>query len=514
MTPQTELEIQGNFFTHPFAELVSEIDRARLTGSLRSADKEKKWVMYFKAGRIVFAVSNAKSSRLFDIMIRRGRMKSADVLKVPNYANDFEFSSYLQEKGFVTESDRNKLFIEQIEGIIIDALSWTDGKWTFSSLMRIRDGLSFDINSRKLLLDYARCLPINTVLGRFRSLDEGFSRSARSAEDIDLTAEEEFVLSGAAAEPRSASQLVNLAAIPEGVTLPAIYTLWIAGLLVRNDWSPAFTEMQIAAMRGAKLELKREAKVAGVGKPIEAPSDESASSVASEPEPEVVLTVDEYLEQVENAVTFYDILGVDPKAEDDELKHAYLRLAKSFHPDRFHSQGGELLKRIQNAFTEIAQAHETLKNLDTREMYDYRMRKELAEREKREAAGGGDDRETMDKERAAENFETGFSLLMDEDAEQAIPFLARAAHFAPKNPRYRAYYGKALSSDESQRHKAEAEIQAAVRLDPNNPTFRLVLAEFFIQFNLLKRAEGELNRLLAIFPSNRDALDMLAKLQK
>ena len=36
----------------------------------------------------------------------------------------------------------------------------------------------------------------------------------------------------------------------------------------------------------------------------------------------------------------------------------------------------------------------------------------------------------------------------------------------------------------------------------------------FIENNLLKRAEGELNRLLAVFPDNREALELLQSLQK
>ena len=103
---------------------------------------------------------------------------------------------------------------------------------------------------------------------------------------------------------------------------------------------------------------------------------------------------------------------------------------------------------------------------------------------------------------------------MDNEHEQALPFLARAVHFAPKNARYHAYYGRALSNDSKQRHKAEGEMQAALKLDPNNPTFRILLAEFFIEVNLLKRAEGELKRLLDVFPNNREARDLLAKLQK
>jgi predicted Zn-dependent protease len=56
-------------------------------------------------------------------------------------------------------------------------------------------------------------------------------------------------------------------------------------------------------------------------------------------------------------------------------------------------------------------------------------------------------------------------------------------------------------------------MQAAVRLEPNNATFRLLLAEFFIQYNLVKRAEGELTRLLAAFPDNREARVLLGQLR-
>jgi predicted Zn-dependent protease len=116
-------------------------------------------------------------------------------------------------------------------------------------------------------------------------------------------------------------------------------------------------------------------------------------------------------------------------------------------------------------------------------------------------------------EQAAEHFDRGLTFLMDKDPEGALPHLTRAVHYAPNNARYHAYYGKALSADESQRHKAEASMQKAVKLDPDDPALRMLLAEFFIQFKLMKRAEGELTRLLALFPTDRKAADLLEKLQ-
>lgn len=512
MTPQTQtdLEINGTFYAHPLAELIAEIMQARLNGSLRGTDKEKKWVMYFKGGRVVFAVSNARAARLFEMLMRRNRLTKKDISQIPNFSNDFELAAYLESKKLLTKTDCDQLFTDQIQGIMIDALSWTTGDWTFSSLARVRDGLAFEINTRQLLIDYARCLLVDTVLGRFRSFDENFTRSDVPATDVSLDADVAFVLSRAEETPLTAADLVKVAAITEARALHAIYILWIAGLLRRKNWQAAFDGNQIAAMKGARLELKREAKLPNVPQPVAETPKEQPEITVPEKETEATISVEEYLEQVENAETFYDILGVDQNAEIEDLKRAYFGLARNFHPDRFHAEGGELLIRIQQAFTELAQAHETLKNEASREMYDYRMRKELAEREKRRESGGEHD---VKLEQADEHFERGLSLLMDDELERALPFLARAVHFAPKVARYHAYYGKALSSEEKQQHKAESEIQAAIRIEPNNATFRILLAEFFIQNNLLKRAEGELNRLLAIFPGHREAVDLLASLK-
>jgi predicted Zn-dependent protease len=117
-------------------------------------------------------------------------------------------------------------------------------------------------------------------------------------------------------------------------------------------------------------------------------------------------------------------------------------------------------------------------------------------------------------ERAGQEFEHGRGLLADGDHDDALPFLARAVHLAPNMASYHAFYGKALSFTENGRHKAEGEMQAAVKLEPNNPVYRMMLAEFFYNVKLMKRAEGELNRLLAIAPDHKEARALLDRLQQ
>ena len=484
MTPQPDLEIRGNFLTHPFAELLTECSRARLTGSLRIVEREKKCVFYMKNGTLVFAVSNAKSSRLFDILIRRGRFTKEEIAKIPNFSNDFELSAHLQEEGLLSGPECDRLFTEQITQLVVEALTWTSSDWIFSPLARIRDGLAFPVNTSILLLEYGRCLGVDAMLGRFRSLDESFSRSSIGCTDVNLSPDEAFILSRADDGPLTAAGLVSISPMTEAVALQNIYALWLAGLLERSAWQPAFSDEQIILMKNLRLELKKEAVLPLSAAKTEDVPEPSPGARTPAPEPAPTISTEEYLQRVENAETYYDVLGVDSKANADDIKRAYFALARMFHPDRFHAEGGKTFERIQHAFTDLAQANETLKNAETRELYDYRMRKELADREKR-LASGNTGHDALRKQQAADNFERGFDLLMNEEFEESLQYFARAVHLAPQIARYHAYYGKALSNDPDQRYKAESEMQSAIKLEPDNATFRVLLAEFFIQFSQL-----------------------------
>jgi predicted Zn-dependent protease len=178
-----------------------------------------------------------------------------------------------------------------------------------------------------------------------------------------------------------------------------------------------------------------------------------------------------------------------------------------FHPDRYHRESADQLRRIEVAFTGLAQAYETLKTPDSREAYNYKIRKELEAREKRVAAGIEDD--GGQSEQALESFEQGLRYLNEEEFGAAAAYLARAVHYNPNNALYRAYFGKALSADDKQLHKAESEMQAAAKLEPQNAKIRLMLAQFFIDRNMKKRAEGELTRFLEMAPDNREARTLL-----
>ena len=116
-------------------------------------------------------------------------------------------------------------------------------------------------------------------------------------------------------------------------------------------------------------------------------------------------------------------------------------------------------------------------------------------------------------ERAAEQFKEGLAALELGERKVAIGLFASAARAVPNEPRYRANYGRLLAGDERTRRAAEAELSAAVKLDPGNAEYRVMLAELYRDLGLKLRAKGEAERAVAADPNHQRARELLRELK-
>jgi curved DNA-binding protein CbpA len=517
MTAPNNSEITGTLQEYSFADLLAETSQAKLSGSFRLNHLDEKAVVYLQEGKVVFAVSNLRQHRLFQILLQTQTITKEVLTEITNFTNDFELAENLVANGNLTREMINLLFAGQIEQIIRGILQWETGAWAFSHLARAKETMRFQIDTSKILVEFVRQKSEDEISRKFRSIEEKFVARGGFRADLSLRSEEGYLFSRFDSTPLKLQDIKTHSGMPVLLTLKVLYLLWVGEFISRHNWQSAFSENKVKELLSAKLTLKTPLVQSTAKVETNAPADEEVVELeldGHEPDEKELLT--QYLTRVESAESYYEILEVSIKAAVPEIKAAYFKLAKNYHPDKFHNEvDSQLQQKVQNAFTEIARAYETLKDEKARELYDFKLRKYLESvKEQEKSSTPGAPQVKVEPDRAKGEFDQGFDCIMNQDYENAIPFLARAVQMSPDNARYHAYYGKALSFAKNQRFKAETEINTAIKLEADNPAHRIMLVEFYIQFNLLKRAEGELSRLLAAFPGNKEAqvlLDSLAK---
>lgn len=544
MTGQKKLAVQGIVQRHPIPELLVEINQIKLDGSLRLSNRDQKVIVYVEDGNIAFAVSNSRDHRLFTILLAQGKIEEKHLAGIEDFTNDFKLSHALVTNGLLTEAEAAEFFRFQIRAIVSTVIGWKTGEWTFSPLARLKDGLRYEIDLRSVLFESSKAMTDLEILARFKSLEESFALNVRArTASIPFSPQEAFVLSRLDEHPLPIEQIKNVCGLKGNEVMPMLYRLWLGGFIIRDQWNKAFNKDAVDRFRNTKVYLKRsarsveneerlkqeeEAKAAAEAeqKRLEDEEKRRAADERKEKEriamesgyKEVEISVEDYLTLVEEAPTYYELFGIKPDADLATVKRAYFSFARRFHPD-VYSRGVELElhKKIQKAFTEIAQAYETLRHDDRREMYDLKLKTVIDALRKHDGTDLSsltkDDVDKQDQSRkASDSFERGKGLLDDGYHEDALPYLGRAVQLEEGNAEYRAFYGLALSKEKRTRHKAEAEMQAAVKLAPNENRYRLMLVELYVEIGLSVRARNELKRLLEKDPGNLRAKELLNEL--
>src|SRR4029079_5999252 len=158
-----------------------------------------------------------------------------------------------------------------------------------------------------------------------------------------------------------------------------------------------------------------------------------------------------------------------------------------YHPDRFRKSDAGLLPRIEAAFARITQAYDTLRDVQLRASYDAKLEaRKRADQivdsalassapapQPETVAQGVAEPVVSAAERAAAQFKEGLAALELGQKKVALALFASASRAVPNEPRYRASYGQLLAANETTRRAAEAELSAAIRLDPKNAAYRV-----------------------------------------
>lgn len=504
--------MNGLLRDHPFAELIREISDERFSGALHLSRARVKGVIYFDVGQIVYARLNLRTQRLA-ALLRHWKVLDVERLAkvLTEGMTDEEAAAALVAAGLVTDDELGQLQARQGAEALRPLLLWTEGTWDFNPRAQLTGEPRMTLDVREILMESARRLPAEFVATRLRNDREMISLVPQlSSAQMSMTTAEAFVLSrlGTGA-PLLLGELIAISGLSETDARQAIYALTLGALLERHPAPRALPADEVARAAPTVRAPSSTTVTKAAGDNEKAPAAIVAPSA-----PVIDLRAEmAALFEREAAANHYHLMGVGRQASAPEIKRAYYALAKRFHPDRFHHEADERLQaRVEQAFAKIAQAYEVLKDSKLRAAYDVTL--ETMSRAPAGRAGANISAASAStSQRAEESFQQGLQAFEQGEMALALKHLTDAARLAPKQPRYRAYYGRVLAHDPRTRRHAEIELQAAIALDANNVSYRIMLAELYLTIGLRRRAEGELQRALRLDPQHAAAHSMLANLR-
>ncbi len=193
------------------------------------------------------------------------------------------------------------------------------------------------------------------------------------------------------------------------------------------------------------------------------------------------------------AGNYYDVLGVNPGADRREIKRAYFKLSKEFHPDRYYGKPvgrfGEWLARV---FQACSVAYETLADPARRAEYEAARAGNAPVRGKKHAQ--------TREEHAAELFEQACALEVRGEVEDALRLMAAVVRQDPQHKYLRRAARCALNAGEL--GFATEYANKAVELAGSDPSSHRLLADVHRAAGALDQAEDVLQRALALKSEN------------
>lgn len=198
-------------------------------------------------------------------------------------------------------------------------------------------------------------------------------------------------------------------------------------------------------------------------------------------------------------INYYEVLGVERDASDDEIRSAFRKLIYKYHPDRFQPDNRA---KAEERFQSITEAFNVLSRPASREAYD----RELSLGTKREVKH--DPREI-----ARRLSVKGAQALRDGNLLEAKELLELAINHDGDNARAQYFLGMTLLKMKGREKSALRHLERAIQLENDNLAMKVEAARAFLRAGMSLRASRLANEVLLVDPTNAGALAIIGRLE-
>ncbi len=470
-------------FSLPY--IINSIREENTTGILRLTKQNLKKDLFIKGGYIIFAASNRDEERLGDILLKSGKINkeqydiSVRLLKETGKRQ----GQIMLEQKFISAKELLTFVKHQIKEIIIELFSWEKGEYEFiPGELPMEEVITLDISTGNIIIEGIKNINnltlIRTGLPPVDSIPVLSSNPLNIFQDVKLDSDVDKILSLVNGKNRL-KDICNISSLPEFDTLKNLYLLYSTGFILNKT-------------EGVKTQKE--------------------TIVEQEPIKTGEESID--IEKIHNAFSLlkeqnnYEILNVKENAAEAEIKKAYFRLAKEYHPDRhlnLKEESVDIKNKLEALFARITEAYNILIDDEKKREYDTSLAARFIKHKEKEETR----EDNINKAKA--QFIIGKKNMDKGNFWGAADALRWAIRLDPNNAKYLSHFGKALSHMPRRLHEAEESCKKAIKMEPTNTDHYINLAMIYKKAGLEAKAKVMFEEALKWDAENETALTELGR---
>jgi len=523
-----QFPVSGRLRDQHLPRILVQLQREKKTGILAIGRNDQHKSIFIKDGDIIFASSKYEDDWLGVVLLKLGKISliQYDQASQATQKTQKRLGAVLVEQGVLSPKDLFGVVTHQVKEIILSLFTWLDGDYRFEEgSLPAQEVITLKMSTANLILDGIRRINDLVRLRNELPPPDTILRITSDPlilfQDIQLTEpDRKFLLQ----MDGKSTMAQNFAASD----LPAFDTMKLLTFFL----SVGLVEIGAADLQTEPVTAVREAQGSAPSPSPEAMTMDSESSPSGPPgdtgvgrapgsgqhgavvegreeifrkDPQRALPTKDIIqaayESLENQ-NYYETLGIQKGATREEIRRAYFRLAKDYHPDRHFQTGLEnLTPMLEALFRRITEAYDTLLMESKRNEYDAGL---VMGKTKNRAQDPADPSPEM-------HVQKGQQALQNGDVKAAVYFFEAAIKAAPDKPNHHALLAKTLTRMPGRQRDAETHFKKAIELDPAGVDHYLGLGMLYKRSGMHQRARRQFEEALIWDPENRTAKEELKK---
>ena len=522
---RASVRVKGTLGEGVLPSVLRELYVGRKTGVLRFTQGSARRTIHFIKGSIVNAASEVPAEHLGEVLVRLGRLTRADADRAGEAVRreHKRLGVLLMELGLFSRDQLEDALALHAHEILLRIFEASEGSYEFEAAeSEVAQGeFTLKLSTGEIILDAVRRVRdpdvVRYALGDIDRVLALSNDPLLRFQRINLSPTDGYILSRIDGTV-SAREVMQLLSLPSEEVQRSLFGLLCTGV-VEPAAGPPKAPPKAVPIRPRPVPPPEPARPA--------PATSSAAPVAPvarpEASPDTQAKRREIVEAFETlrAKSHFEALGIERTATDAQVKDAYFRLAKRFHPDTHHDPNmADLRDKLETVFIRLGEAYEVLRSPRSRAAYE----SETASRAPRApapdaraaapAAPPAVPAPAMDPAMAAQSVRRAEKHMAEEKYWDAIQLLEAAVPALESKPKQRArlVLARAYTKNPNWVHQAEETLHEVVRDDPKNVEAYLALGQMYKAGGLRSRAVGMFRKVLELKPESEEASAELSAL--